>query len=172
MSIGFHVSSYAAALIGQLKPYPQFTGVTRNAPAYGDSHDKSAQFQVEKCTSNRVTVLVSYTVAKNLGEPNQSDSANNRQAERGYASFDVPQRLTVSATWDLPFGKGRHFGTNVPRALDLLAGGWMLSPFQSYQGGFPVAFGLAKATAGANSGRPTPIRTSIYSTPTTRCSAK
>jgi hypothetical protein len=44
----------------------------------------------------------------------------------------------------------------MPRAMDLLAGGWALSTFQSYQGGFPLAFGLAKSTAGANSGRPNP----------------
>ncbi len=42
----------------------------------------------------------------------------------------------------------------MPRALDLLAGGWMLSTFQVYQGGFPLSFGLARATSGAGSGRP------------------
>ena len=42
----------------------------------------------------------------------------------------------------------------MPRALDLVAGGWMLSTFQSYQGGFPLSFGLARSTAGAGSGRP------------------
>jgi hypothetical protein len=137
-----------------LRPYPQFTGATRNAPAYGNSHYEAAQFQVEKRTSSGVTALVSYTIAKNLSDMTNPDNAYNRQAERGYASFDVPQRLTVSATWELPFGKGRHFGTNIPRSLDLLAGGWMLSTFQSFQGGFPLAFGLAKSTAGANSARP------------------
>ena len=33
----------------------------------------------------------------------------------------------------------------------------MLSTFQVYQGGFPLAFGLARATAGAGSGRPNAI---------------
>ena len=35
-----------------------------------------------------------------------------------------------------------------------MAGGWTLSTFQVYQAGFPLAFGLARSTAGANSGRP------------------
>lgn len=140
-----------------LKPYPQFTGVTRSAPAYGNSHYEAAQIQVEKRTSNGVTALVSYTIAKNLGDLTNPDNAYNRQQERGYASFDVPQRLTVSAAWELPFGKGRHFGSHMSRALDLAAGGWMLSTFESFQGGFPLAFGLAKATAGANSSRPNAV---------------
>jgi hypothetical protein len=113
--------------------------------------------QLEKRMSNGVTALVAYTIAKNISDLNTADNAYNRQAERALAKFDVPQRLTISAAWDLPFGKGRRFGGQAPRALDLLAGGWLLSTFQIYQGGFPVTFGLAKATAGANSGRPNAI---------------
>jgi hypothetical protein len=45
----------------------------------------------------------------------------------------------------------------MPRSLDLLAGGWMVSTFAVFQGGFPLAFGLAKSTAGANSGRPNAV---------------
>lgn len=137
-----------------LRPYPQFTGVTRFAPAFGNSHYHSVQMQLEKRTSHGITALVSYTIAKNLSDLTNADNAYNRQAERSYASFDVPQRLSVTATWELPFGKGRKFGTNMHRALDLLAGGWMLSNFQVYQAGFPLSFGLARGTAGAGSGRP------------------
>jgi len=137
-----------------LRPYPQYTGVTRIAPAFGNSHYESAQFQLEKRTSSGVTALISYTIAKNLGDLTNADNAYNRQVERSLASFDVPQRLTATAAWDLPFGKGRRFGTDIPRLLDLAAGGWTLSSFDTFQGGFPQAFGLSKSTAGANSGRP------------------
>ncbi|HTM51082.1 MAG TPA: TonB-dependent receptor [Bryobacteraceae bacterium] len=137
-----------------LRPYPQFTGVTRMAPAFGNSHYHAAQIQLEKRTSHGVTALVSYTIAKNLGDMTNAGNAYNRQAERAYAQFDVPQRLTVTATWELPVGQKRRFGGNMPRALDLLAGGWALSTFQSYQGGFPLAFSLSRATAGAGSSRP------------------
>ncbi|MEO7143653.1 MAG: TonB-dependent receptor [Bryobacteraceae bacterium] len=140
-----------------LRPYPQFTGVTRNAVGYGNSHYESGQFQLEKRTSKGVTALVAYTIAKNIGDQNNPDDAYNRQNARALSSFDVPQRLSISAAWDLPFGRGRHFGANIPRALDLVAGGWMLSTFQVFQGGFPLSFGLAKAAAGSNSGRPNAV---------------
>ena len=38
--------------------------------------------------------------------------------------------------------------------MNFIAGGWTLSNFNTFQAGFPLAFGLAKSTAGANSGRP------------------
>ncbi len=137
-----------------LRPYPQYSGVTRIAPAYGNSHYHSVQMQLEKRMSHGLTALISYTIAKNLSDMTNPDNVYNRQAERSYASFDVPQRLSVTATWELPFGKGRRFGTNISRPLDLLAGGWMLSTFQVYQAGFPMAFTLARGTVGAGSGRP------------------
>lgn len=140
-----------------LRPYPQYTGVTRMAPGYGNSVYHSAQFQLEKRTSIGVTAIVAYTIAKNIGDLNNPDSAYNRQVERALSPLDVPQRLTISAAWDLPFGRKRRFGTNMPRALDLLAGGWMLSTFDTFQAGFPLAFGLARCTAGANSCRPNAI---------------
>ena len=152
--------SLAGATIPQsqlLKPYPQFTGVTRMAPAFGNSHYESAQFQLERRTSGGVTAIVSYTIAKNISDLVNADNAYNRQAMRSLSSFDVPQRLTVSAAWDLPFGRGRRYGNNISRLLDVVAGGWMLSTFDTFQGGFPLSFGLSKSTAGAGSGRPNAI---------------
>ncbi len=140
-----------------LKPYPQYSGVSRLAPGYGNSHYESAQFQLEKRTSNGVTALVSYTIAKNITDLNNPTNVYNRQAARSLASFDSPQRLAISVTWDVPFGQGRHFGTHAPRALDFVAGGWALSSFQLFQAGFPLAFSLAKSAAGSGSGVPNAI---------------
>jgi hypothetical protein len=110
---------------------------------------------VEKRMSHGLTALVSYTIAKNISDLNNADNAYNRKAERALSSLDVPQRLTLSAAWELPFGQNRHFGANMPRALDLVAGGWMLSTFQTFQAGFPLAFSLSRCAAGSNSCRPT-----------------
>ena len=41
--------------------------------------------------------------------------------------------------------------------MNLIAGGWTISNFDTFQGGFPLAFSLAKCTAGANSCRPNVI---------------
>jgi hypothetical protein len=140
-----------------LRPFPQYTGVTRTAPGFGNSHYHSAQFQLEKRTSHGLTGLIAYTIGKNLTDLNSADNAYDRRTARAYSSFDVPQRFSITAAWELPVGRGRHFGANMPRAMEMLAGGWTLSTYQVYQGGFPLGFGLARGTAGAGSGRPNAI---------------
>lgn len=140
-----------------LRPYPQFTDVTRIAPGILNLVYHSFQLQVEKRLSHGLTALVSYTIAKNIGDMSNADNAYNRRAERALNQLDIPQRLTVSAAWELPFGQNRYFGGNIPRALDLLVGGWVLSTFQTFQSGFPVSFGLARCAAGSNSCRPNAI---------------
>jgi hypothetical protein len=41
----------------------------------------------------------------------------------------------TSAIYDLPVGRGRQFGSNMPRALDAVVGGWQLSNIFSWQTG-------------------------------------
>ena len=87
------------------------------APAFGNSHYHSAQIQLEKRTSNGLTALVSYTIAKNISDLTNAGNAYNRQAERGLAQFDVPQRLTVTAAWELPFGQKPVISRRIPAVV-------------------------------------------------------
>jgi hypothetical protein len=154
---GYLTGSLGGKTIAQsqlLRPYPQFQGVTRNAPAFGNNIYHSVQMKLEKRMSHGVTALVAYTIAKNISDLTNPQSNYNRRAERALSDWDVPQRLTITAAWDLPFGQKRHFGTNMSRALDLVVGGWTLSTFDTFQGGFPVGFGLSRSVAGSGSGRP------------------
>ncbi|MBI3473792.1 MAG: TonB-dependent receptor [Candidatus Solibacter usitatus] len=125
-----------------LRPYPQYTGVGRINPGYGNSVYHSIQLRVEKRLSHGVAALVSFTGSKNITDLSSPQNPYNRRLERAVGDFDVPQRLTIAAAWDLPFGKGRPHGGNAPRALDLLIGGWQLSTFSTFQGGFAQGFGV------------------------------
>jgi hypothetical protein len=136
-----------------LRPYPQYTGVTRANPAFGNSVYHSLQLKLEKRLSRGVAALISYTASKNLSDLNGTQNAYDRRPERAVSDIDVPQRLTLAAAWDLPFGRDRHFMTQAPRALDLVIGGWQLSTFQTYQGGFALGYGFSGGTFPAVSRR-------------------
>ncbi len=140
-----------------LRPYPQYQGVTRNNPTFGNSVYHSVQMKVEKRMSQGVTALVAYTISKNIDDLSTAQNAYDRQAERALSTWDVPQRLTITAAWELPIGQKRRFGTDMSRALDLVVGGWTLSTFNTFQSGFPMSFSMAKSAAGTGSGRPTAI---------------
>jgi hypothetical protein len=140
-----------------LRPYPHFTGVRREAAALGNSVYHSMQLRVEKRLRHGVTALLAYTMSKNIYDLTNAQNAYDRRSERAVTNFDVPQRLTITAAWDLPFGTGRHFFRGASRAFDLVVGGWQLSTFSTFQSGFPLSFGLARPNlyiAGAGSQRP------------------
>ncbi|MBK5290735.1 MAG: carboxypeptidase regulatory-like domain-containing protein, partial [Acidobacteriia bacterium] len=129
-----------------LRPYPQYTGVSRSDPAFGNSSYHSLQLRVEKRMSQGLTGLISYTISKNITDLHTPQNAYNRSVERAVSDFDVPQRLTVAGAWDVPAGKGRRYMTSASRAVDLLLGQWQLSTFITFQGGFATAFGVQGGT--------------------------
>ena len=104
--------------------------------------------------SHGLTALVAYTISKNISDLNNPQNAYDRSVERALTDFDVPTRLTVIAAWELPVGRNRHYFAHAPTVVDYIVGGWTLSTFNTFQGGFPVAFGLARAAVGSGSGRP------------------
>ncbi len=68
----------------------------------------------------------------------------NDQDTRPYevvSDLDRTQRRSSSGIWELPFGKGRHWGTRWNPVLEGIAGGWQLSGVMQYQSGAPLGFG-------------------------------
>jgi hypothetical protein len=107
--------------------------------------------------------LVSYTIAKNMGDLSNPQNVYNRQAERAVTDLDVPQRLTIAGSWDLPLGRGKAVLGNIGRAADLAIGGWQLSTFTTFQAGFPLGFGIQGGTFPIGTG---PIRPNVIGDPT------
>jgi hypothetical protein len=65
---------------------------------------------------------------------------------RSLSDIDRGQRFTGSGLWELPFGKGRHFGSHMARPLEFLAGGWQLSGAWQRQSGQPIGWGNIQIT--------------------------
>jgi Carboxypeptidase regulatory-like domain len=55
----------------------------------------------------------------------------------GAADDDQRQAATFSALIEVPYGRGRRWGSDTPKPLDYLVGGWQLSPFISMGSGTP-----------------------------------
>ena len=143
-----------------LRPYPQFLNVTRNLPTYGNTVYHSFQGKFEQRLWHGLTTIVSYTYSKNMGDIGPYQNNYDRRIERAVTSFDVPHRLTVTTSWDMPVGKGRRYMGNASKALDLLMGQWNMSTFSTFQAGFPLSFGVNQNTlflTGAGGQRPNVI---------------
>jgi hypothetical protein len=144
-----------------LRPYPQYTGVTAANDGNRDSVYHSMQVKVEKRFKQGGTVLAAYTWSKNIGDIETGMSwleagplagiqdNNNLRGERAVSGFDVPHRLIVSYVYDLPFGKGKKYLTNLNGVAERLLGGWGINGISTFQAGFPLT--LSTSTNATNS---------------------
>src|SRR5262249_620127 len=64
---------------------------------------------------------------------------------RSLSDSDRAQRITGSGIWELPFGKGRKFGAQMPKGLEFFAGGWQLAGAWQRQSGQPIGWGRGPA---------------------------
>jgi hypothetical protein len=119
----------------------------------GISNYHSFQARLEKRFSAGLSGLVSYTWGKALtdavdhlstsgagngvdvGVFKEAQDGYHRRAEYGLSEFDVQHRFVASAVWQIPYGRGRHFGGTASRGADLILGGWELSPIITVQSG-------------------------------------
>jgi hypothetical protein len=141
----------APSLAQALLPYPQYcsslTGMNENA---GNSTYHSFQAKAEKRFAQGTFLLASYTLSKTLGSADQTQSGAmygpswvmspfERKREKALAVEDVPQTLSLSLVYELPFGRGKRF-LNTSGALDKLVGGWSMSNLFRISSGTPLYF--------------------------------
>jgi outer membrane receptor protein involved in Fe transport len=156
-----------------LKPYPLFGGpTTANAygntmiffrPPVGDSIYHAATFRFERRFTKGFSINAHYTISKLLDtggagngaaflDPSALRDVNNRRLERSVGSFDVPQRLVVMYSVDLPFGKGKQFFNDVPKWTNMIIGGWNLFSFHTWERGLPINVGTTDLSRLAGDG--------------------
>ena len=145
-----------------LRPYPQFQTLYAEGMPLGHSTYHSFQLQFNRRMGSSV-MSTAYTLSKFLGNTeSRSDwleggaqgtsmgflNNNNRRLDKSLAASDVPQRLVVSYTVELPFGKGHRFMQN-PGPANLLVSGWEVSGLYTGQSGTPIAVGTLTNLSGA-----------------------
>jgi hypothetical protein len=60
---------------------------------------------------------------------------------RVVSDMDRPNLFTLSGLWEIPVGRGRRFGTGLPKAINAVIGEWQLDGSEIHQSGAPLAWG-------------------------------
>jgi len=163
-------SGFSGSVSQALRPFPQYGTVSVDSATmddpFGDYTYNALQVQATKRTSAGLTVLASYSWSKNLtnadseypseagweGNGNAgAQNVYNLKAEKALSSFDIPQRVVLAWTYDLPFGKGKRFA-NQGGVVNVLAGGWKIAAVQKYQSGTPLSVSSSNWTSGIFAG--------------------
>jgi Carboxypeptidase regulatory-like domain len=139
---------------------PQFGDLDGGSNQYNGSYN-SLQVSLMKRFSGGSMFNMNYTWQKSLD--GQSSLAEvkvqnpfDRRQDYSRSSWDINHVFNFAYVYELPFGKGRKFGSNWNRAANLLLGGWSLQGITRLESGppFNVTTGQDIANTGRSSQRP------------------
>ena len=119
-----------------LLPYPQYTGVSFLNSNTQRLNYQSLEARLQKRFGNGLSVLVAYTLSKDIWTASGPYPEYGRIRE--LAPTDRPQNLSISYIYDLPFGPGKRFLAQGNAVNRYLAGGWKVIGAQNYMSGSPV----------------------------------
>lgn len=126
------------------RPNQSFGAITWVNPA-GQSVYNGLSLRTERRFSAGLYFLNSFTWSKALGNSEQALENNvtvqniyDLKNERGPTSYDITLMNVTSLVYQLPFGKGRKFGSSWNGVLDAIAGGWEMNAINTAQSGMPV----------------------------------
>jgi hypothetical protein len=131
-----------------LLPFPQF-GAVYEIESTGYSNYNSLVVKGEKRMTKGLTVLATYTWSANWDNIWSTGSqiystygpqdAYNPKKEYARSLNSIPNRYTLTASYDLPFGRGQKFLGNTNKIVDEIVGGWQINDEWIIQNGVPVS---------------------------------
>jgi len=128
-----------------LRPYPNIGSISGTASfGYGNYHGMTAK--LEKRYSNGLQFLTAYTYGHALANTGTTLSGSTgfgipdpRNYASGYSSaaWDIRHNFTSSFVYEIPFGKGKRFGSGMSNWMNTAVGGWQLNGILAIHTGAP-----------------------------------
>jgi hypothetical protein len=140
------VSAFNAPISSRL--FPNWGRINTRATGANQKYN-SLQFEASHRLQGGLEFHSSFTWAKSLadnqgpagtgfggeGGGQRSSSILDRHVDFGNVYGTRRLRWNTTLLYDLPFGRGKQFGANIPRAADLIVGGWRFSSILTAQTG-------------------------------------
>jgi hypothetical protein len=136
-------------------PYGEFTTVS-NVNDVGRARYDSLQLKAEtKSARHGLYALVGYTWSRTFdsGFPDGDGTPpgatfwplpGTQKADWGLSQLNLNNSFTASILYDLPFGKGKKFGSTWSSPINAALGNWKLNVIEKATSGFPL-FAVASA---------------------------
>lgn len=158
-----------------LRPFPAWTTVNPIMGGDANSTYHALQVLLQRRFVGGSTFMASYTRARMMsdgadGTWNDQNSGLGlgglrnwycRSCERAVSSYDVPNRFVLSFVYELPFGKGKQFGSSWHGITNLVLGGWQTNGILTLASGQPLVFSVAQNTSFSFGGGQHPDATGV-----------
>jgi hypothetical protein len=136
-----------------LRPFPEFTfiGWARSLPGARSSYN-ALNAKYNYSFNAGLSVLMTYRWSKALdngpedyigwGTGNQWRDSYNTMLDYNISTHDVPQSFATALVYDLPYGRGKHWGNNARGIVKEVLGNWQLSSIVRLASGLPLPGGV------------------------------
>jgi hypothetical protein len=143
-----------------LRPFPEYCSVTEAQPAAAGSTYNAMEATYTHRWHSGLQMNVSYTYSKFLdnaqgssgwafpGSGSSVRNSYNLAAERSVDASDLTHSLVINYTYELPFGKGKQFGTEWSKPVNAVLGGWQWSGILTAHSGLPISINPAQNNTG------------------------
>lgn len=140
-------------------PFPQFGAVGLSFLTGGYVDYNSFQLKLSKRLSRGLSGLISYTAQRqiddysniiNVGHSTGIQNIYNPQGERAVSPNNQSHELSVAVVYNLPFGRGRQFGTSWNRYEDAVLGGWQINSIITADAGYPLSISTQNTSHSGN----------------------
>lgn len=138
---GYIIGSATQPSQNDRKPFFSKFGWTNGQDCYcpsGVNRYDSLQVIAQNRYSAGLTLSFNYTYQKAQGDLGDSYGIlYNRKTNYGEKDFIPHQQIVGAVNYEIPFGKGRKFGSNVNGAVNAILGGWNLNGVTTFYSGRP-----------------------------------
>ena len=142
------VNQVACGVYGPFMMFnPQFSALSANSSiGKGDYH--AMQWTIRKRFSGGLLFDFNYTWSKSIDLGSTAEGGTyqgfvintfNPSQMRGVSAYDTTHSVNANFVYDLPFGRGRKFGTHMNKVLDAFVGGWEISGLYRQTSGLPFS---------------------------------
>ncbi len=132
----------------QLRPYFSQFGFTQDLTFYHNGFDtnyNALQVSYEKRFSQGLQLNANFAFQRGYNYGN--DEEVYKKSLWGRLDDLREKQLTVFGNYDLPFGKGKHFGGGAPTWMNYVIGGYSLSTSINWASGLPFTANLSNCSA-------------------------
>lgn len=136
-----------------LRPFPEFTYITwtRSLPGARSAYD-ALDVKYNYSFKSGLSALITYRWSKALdngpedfigwGTGNQWRDSYNTNLDYAVSTHDIPQSFATALVYDLPYGRGKRWGSNAPGIVKEVLGNWQLSTIVRLASGQPLPYAV------------------------------
>jgi len=139
---GSRGSSTLITVYDLMRPIKIFGSQTRSEDPWGRNQYDAMEAKIERRFRNGFSMIFAYTLSKLFEDTSfWGPEISGPIPEHKLGGEDRPHKVSIAPILNLPVGRGKPLGRNMPKFADLFVGGWEVSGQYIIQSGAPTVFG-------------------------------